>query len=82
VADHKDGDESNGAPDNLRWLCKLCNTRLGLALARAGIGKRTRQCKAVSRCTFHVAQSPVLEQREKTPKPNPVTLISESDKDE
>ncbi|HEV2381611.1 MAG TPA: HNH endonuclease signature motif containing protein, partial [Terriglobia bacterium] len=31
VIDHKDGDESNGDPDNLRWLCKSCNTRLGLA---------------------------------------------------
>jgi hypothetical protein len=28
---------------NLRWLCKRCNTRLGLAMARAGIGRRTRQ---------------------------------------
>ena len=43
VVDHIDGDESNGAPENLRWLCKSCNTRLGIALARAGIGKRTRQ---------------------------------------
>jgi hypothetical protein len=44
VVDHQDGDEWNGAPDNLRWLCKSCNTRLGLAMARAGIGRRTRQC--------------------------------------
>jgi hypothetical protein len=43
VIDHKDGDESNGDPDNLRWLCKSCNTRLGLANARAGQGVRTRQ---------------------------------------
>ena len=43
VIDHIDGDESNGAPRNLRWLCKSCNTRFGLALARAGFGKRTRQ---------------------------------------
>lgn len=43
VIDHIDGDESNGAPRNLRWLCKACNTRLGIVAARAGIGKRTRQ---------------------------------------
>ena len=43
VIDHKDGDESNGSPDNLRWLCKSCNTRLGLAMARAGQGRRTHQ---------------------------------------
>jgi len=43
VIDHRDGNESNGDPDNLRWLCKRCNTRLGLSMARAGIGRRTRQ---------------------------------------
>ena len=41
VIDHKDGDESNGDPSNLRWLCKNCNTRLGLANARSGHGVRT-----------------------------------------
>jgi len=43
VIDHKDGDESNGDPKNLRWLCKSCNTRLGLTMARAGHGRRTAQ---------------------------------------
>ena len=43
VVDHMDGDESNGSPENLRWLCKSCNTKLGHAMARAGKGKRTRQ---------------------------------------
>jgi hypothetical protein len=43
VVDHIDGDESNGAPENLRWLCKSCNTKLGLAMARSGMGRRTRQ---------------------------------------
>ena len=43
VADHRDGDEHNDAPGNLRWLCKSDNTRLGLAMARAGQGRRTRQ---------------------------------------
>lgn len=43
MIDHKDGNESNGSPDNLRYLCKRCNTRFGVAMARAGIGARTRQ---------------------------------------
>ena len=43
MVDHIDGDESNGSPDNLRWLCKSCNTRLGLAMAQRGQGIRTRQ---------------------------------------
>src|SRR5437879_1505646 len=43
VIDHIDGDESNSSPDNLRWLCKSCNTRLGIAMARAGEGRHTRQ---------------------------------------
>jgi hypothetical protein len=43
VIDHIDGDESNGEPENLRWLCKSCNTRLGISMARAGQGRRTRQ---------------------------------------
>jgi hypothetical protein len=38
--DHIDSDESNDDPRNLRWLCKACNTRLGIAAAKAGIGKR------------------------------------------
>ena len=43
VVDHRDGDEWNDNPSNLRWLCKSCNTRLGIAMARAGHGRRTRQ---------------------------------------
>lgn len=43
VVDHRDGDESNGARSNLRWLCKSCNTRLGKRDAREGRGVRTRQ---------------------------------------
>lgn len=43
VIDHIDGDESNGEPQNLRRLCKACNTRLGISMARAGQGSRTRQ---------------------------------------
>ena len=43
MVDHRDGDEWNDSPENLRWLCKACNTRLGIAAARAGQGRRTRQ---------------------------------------
>jgi hypothetical protein len=43
VIDHRDGDESNGDPDNLRYLCKSCNTKRGLVMARSGQGVRTRQ---------------------------------------
>lgn len=43
VPDHKDGDESNNAPSNLRWACKSCNTLLGKRMAKAGRGVRTRQ---------------------------------------
>ncbi|MBZ5536868.1 MAG: HNH endonuclease [Acidobacteriia bacterium] len=43
VVDHCDGDEWNDSPENLRWLCKSCNTRLGIAMARAGQGRKTRQ---------------------------------------
>lgn len=43
VVDHKDGDESNDAKSNLRWLCKSCNTRLGARDAAMGRGRRTHQ---------------------------------------
>ena len=43
MVDHIDGDEWNDAPENLRWLCKSCNTRRGIAMARAGQGRKTRQ---------------------------------------
>src|SRR5438093_1271953 len=43
VVDHIEGDEWNDAPENLRWLCKSCNTRRGIAMARAGKGRKTRQ---------------------------------------
>lgn len=38
--DHGDSDESNGAPSNLRWLCKSCKTQLVAAMARAGKGSQ------------------------------------------
>lgn len=43
VVDHRDGFEENGAPANLRWLCKSCNTRTGAEMAKQGKGRRTRQ---------------------------------------
>ncbi len=43
TVDHKDGDESNGAKSNLRWLCKSCNTKLGARDAKNGKGRRTVQ---------------------------------------
>ena len=43
MVDHVDSDESNDEPNNLRWLCKSCNTRLGFAAAKAGEGRRTAQ---------------------------------------
>jgi hypothetical protein len=43
TVDHKDGNESNGAKSNLRWLCKSCNTREGAKMAKKGKGRRTVQ---------------------------------------
>lgn len=41
--DHRDGDESNGARRNLRWLCRSCNVKHGCRIKRLGRGVRTRQ---------------------------------------
>jgi len=43
TVDHRDGDEHNDRPSNLRWLCKSCNNAEGARLIRAGRGRRTRQ---------------------------------------
>lgn len=40
---HLDGYEENAEPDNLLWACRRCNTIIGIALKRAGLGRRTRQ---------------------------------------
>jgi hypothetical protein len=40
---HISGDERDSASENLIWNCRACNTRLGIVLKRAGIGRRTRQ---------------------------------------
>jgi len=46
MVDHKDGDESNGARRNLRYLCRSCNTKVGADMARKGKGRRTVQYNA------------------------------------
>lgn len=43
VADHRNGYEEDDRPENLRWLCKSCNTRLGAQFAKKGKGRRTNQ---------------------------------------
>jgi hypothetical protein len=40
---HVDGDESNGAQENLGPTCRSCNARTAHVMKRAGIGRRTRQ---------------------------------------
>jgi hypothetical protein len=41
--DHISGDESDGEPSNLMYLCRSCNTRKAITQARNRIGTRTRQ---------------------------------------
>jgi hypothetical protein len=41
--DHITGDESDGEPENLMYLCRHCNTTKGIVQARNKIGVRTRQ---------------------------------------
>ncbi|MGH9343549.1 MAG: HNH endonuclease signature motif containing protein [Terriglobia bacterium] len=48
VVDHRDSDEGNDSPSNLRWLCKGCNTRLGLAAAKAHVSVQPRSGNAGS----------------------------------
>jgi hypothetical protein len=43
VVDHIDGFEENTKQSNLRWLCKSCNTGMGIKMKREGKGRRTRQ---------------------------------------
>lgn len=40
IVHHVHGSEDQG---ETAWACRACNTRLGLWMKRAGIGKRTRQ---------------------------------------
>lgn len=40
---HLDGHEENNDRSNLAWNCRSCNTTLGHAFKKLGIGRRTRQ---------------------------------------
>lgn len=40
---HLDGNESHGGRQNLVYACRSCNTAIGAAMKRKGLGKRTRQ---------------------------------------
>ena len=40
---HVNGDESDGAPENLAWACRPCNVRIANVMRRAGMGRLTRQ---------------------------------------
>jgi hypothetical protein len=61
--DHRDGDEWNDLPSNLRWLCKSCNTHLGVAAARAGQGRRVRQFNPGADNLAQYVQAAVEHQR-------------------
>jgi hypothetical protein len=45
---HVDGHEENTVPRNLVWTCRRCNVLCGIALRRAGIGRKTRQYNPAS----------------------------------
>ncbi len=50
--DHITGDESDGAPENLMWLCRPCNATKAFHQARNKIGVRTRQYNPEGRPTL------------------------------
>jgi len=43
---HVDGREEHTDRANLAWACRSCNTSIGAALKRAGLGRRTHQFNA------------------------------------
>ena len=43
IVHHIDGHEESAEAGNLMWACRSCNTRAGVTLARAGLGRRVRQ---------------------------------------
>lgn len=63
MADHRDGDERNNRPSNLRWLCKAHNTRLGKRMARQGRGRRTRQYNPGARTLAEYVQAVTQHRR-------------------
>jgi 5-methylcytosine-specific restriction endonuclease McrA len=61
--DHIDGDEANGAPRNLMYLCRTCNARKANVQAAAGEGTRTRQYNPTRPPTFRQYVDAVLTLR-------------------
>ncbi len=55
--DHIDGDEGNGDPDNLMYLCRSCNSRKGVTQARNKIGVRTAQFNPQRGASFAAFQN-------------------------
>jgi uncharacterized protein YlaI len=55
--DHISGNEADGDPDNLMYLCRSCNTRKGVMQARNRVGIRTRQFNPAQVPTFSVFKS-------------------------
>lgn len=49
---HLDGHEENNKPANLHWTCRGCNTALGHAFKKLGIGRRTRQYNPAGAATL------------------------------
>lgn len=41
--EHIDGFEENNEPENKMWACRSCNTRKGIAMRNANLGRRTVQ---------------------------------------
>jgi hypothetical protein len=58
--DHIDGDESNGDPSNLQYLCRTCNASKAAVQANAGEGKRTAQYNPSFKPTFRQYVDAVL----------------------
>jgi len=40
---HVNGDEDDGDDRNLMWACRKCNTKIGVLMKNAGVGRRTVQ---------------------------------------
>lgn len=53
---HIDGYEENAEPFNLMWTCRSCNTRIGIVMARAGLGRKTRQFNPSARGAENLQQ--------------------------
>lgn len=45
--EHVNGREEDFSRENLMWACRSCNTRKGIALRNAGLGRRTHQYNPV-----------------------------------